>query len=264
MSQRKRVENICTVAVAMTLTSIVWAQGAGKIGEAGIRAAAIAAPKPAYPAALLAKKTTGVSVVSLIVDTEGKPRSVIVLDAPDPLMAESARTAVERWTFHPITAGGRPVAMSSKLTFYFQVRNGAGVVLNPDEMPGGRRASPPPPRAASQPPAGAPPPPPPMPPAVRMGGHDTAGLEISRAEFDRRAGTTGVVVLDSRDRDAFRRNHHPRAINIPFDEMDIRASIEIPAGSTVLLDCSGGDEFSCSIAAHDLTGLKYRVSVLKP
>jgi hypothetical protein len=74
-----------------------------------------------------------------------------------------------------------------KLTFYFQVRDGKGVVLDPDQMPGGP-ARPKPRPAQSAPPQG----PPPAPPAGRAGGHATAKT-ITVEEFKKSSGKAIVL-----------------------------------------------------------------------
>lgn len=44
-------------------------------------------------------------------------------------------------------------------------------------------------------------------------------------------------VVDTRERDAFDRSHIRGALNIPYDELSIRAPVEIPRGSKVVLFC---------------------------
>jgi rhodanese-related sulfurtransferase len=231
--------------------------------EGAFRMSVEAAPKPAYPPALLAKNVTGVAVAAVLIGPDGTPDAVVVLEAPDPLMAEAVQTAVRQWKFPPATArpeqGADPIRVSSKLTFYFHVRNGAGVVLNPDEMPNGPRWIPAPP--------GGPPAAPPGArmgrPAVRMGGHDISGLEIDQAEFERRAASRSTVIVDPRDRDAFRRGHMPGALNMPSDEVPVRARIEIPADKAVVVDCSQAEDFTCMIGATLLAEAGFRVSVFR-
>jgi rhodanese-related sulfurtransferase len=249
----------CVIAVVCAADAAAQAT----LNEGGFRSAAEHAPRPAYPAALVAKRISGVAVASVLVDTAGKVAVVVVLEAPDPLMAESIRTTVQQWTFRPVTArrgadgAFQPVEVTSKLTFYFQIRNGVGVVLNPDEMPGG-------PVIRREPPGGPPTPPPAAAPMVRRGGPDISALQIDAAEFERRAALTGTVVLDPREREEVRRTGRPGALNIPRDEVPIRARIEIPPRTSVIVDCSRANDFTCMVAATRLVEAGFRVSVFKP
>lgn len=250
-----------TCAIVLTMAAPVLGQV--KRNELSYRAMVINGPKPVYPGALAARRVSGVAVASILVDADGKMQTVVVLDAPDPLIADAVRTALQRWTFRPQLAGPspeqvRPTAVTSKLTFYFHVRNGAGLVLNPSEMPGGR---PVPGIPTSVGRAGAPPPPP-SPPAVRRDGHDLSHLDIDKAEFDKRLGA-GATVVDARTRDAFRRGHHPQAINIPQDELQVRASIEIPAGKQIVVDCSQMEDFVCMASAFPLTELGFSIGIYR-
>ncbi len=77
----------------------------------------MAGPRPAYPAALQAKKTTGVAVAGVVVTADGRMSTVVVLEAPDPLMRDSVKTALLQWTRKPGLTDN--TAWSSKLTFYF-------------------------------------------------------------------------------------------------------------------------------------------------
>jgi TonB family protein len=248
-------------ALALIAPTGLGAQRPDNRSEERLRETVLSAPTPAYPAALLAKRTSGVAVASVLVGISGKVEAVVVLEAPDPLMADAVRAAVQQWTFRPHMSGpspdqSQPRDVASKLTFYFQIRNGAGVVLNPDEMPGGPqfvRA----PRATGARPSG----PPPPPPAARSA-PDFSVLEIDKAEFDRRI-ASGAVVVDVRDRDAFRRGHHNGALNIPQDEIPIRASIEIPTGKPVIVDCSQVQDYVCMAGAGRLTTAQFRVGVFK-
>jgi hypothetical protein len=234
-------------------------QSAVQIPERTLRAQATHAPKPAYPPALVAKRIAGVAVAAVVVGPDDRVESLIVLEAPDPVMAESVHTAVRQWTFHSTWPAGRaPRARSGTVTFYFQIREGTGVVLNPDEMPGGDRLAPPAlrgaaPRGGSVGPAASPrggisagiPP-------VRRLDEEMAPPSLTETEFTRLVTVERAVVLDVRDRDAFRQDHRAGAVNIPLGELDVRAPIELPASRPIVLDCSRTDAASCAIGGHFL------------
>jgi rhodanese-related sulfurtransferase len=96
-----------------------------------------------------------------------------------------------------------------------------------------------------------------------MGGHDISALAIDRTEFERRALLSSTVILDPRERDAFRRGHRDGAINIPGDELPVRARIELPLDKAVIVDCSHADEISCIIGATRLSDARFQVSVFR-
>jgi len=48
---------------------------------------------------------------------------------------------------------------------------------------------------------------------------------------------SSLFVVDTRERDTFDKSHIRGALNIPYDELSIRASIEIPRGAKVVLFC---------------------------
>lgn len=67
-----------------------------------------------------------------------------------------------------------------------------------------------------------------------------------------------VAVIDVGPRDEFARQHLPGAINIPLDELHIRAEIEIvDHDMPIALDCSGLDSGVCELGAKVLAGARY-------
>jgi rhodanese-related sulfurtransferase len=156
-------------------------------------------------------------VASVRFDLDGKLSTVEILEAPDAHTAAAVRDALARWIVPP-TQTKSPIR--GKLTFYFQVRDGKGVVLDPDEMPGA--------------------------PAAR---HATAKT-ITVEEFKKRAGK--AIVLDVGERDAFKRGHWPGAVHIPADEMQIRGGPELPRDATIVIDCTQEQNFRCAAASSFL------------
>ena len=74
-----------------------------------------------------------------------------------------------------------------------------------------------------------------------------------------------ITLIDIRERHEFRNEHIPSAINIPFDEVEVRAEDELSKSSHIILyyfKC--GDENTISaIASSSLTNLGFRnVTVL--
>jgi hypothetical protein len=59
----------------------------------------------------------------------------------------------------------------------------------------------------------------------------------TESEFERLGGTPGQTVLDVRSRETFAVGHRPGAVNIPHDELVVRAPIELPLNSPVAIDC---------------------------
>ena len=58
----------------------------------------------------------------------------VVIQAPTECAGVAVRQAVKQWRFKPYhLANGRAVLWSGLLTFYFEIRNGKGVVLNPND-----------------------------------------------------------------------------------------------------------------------------------
>jgi rhodanese-related sulfurtransferase len=230
------------------------AQGGVNMGEWGLRAAAMESPMPAYPEASLGARISGVVVAAVLFGVDGKLASIDILQSPDAHTGAAVRDAVGRWTVPGVQVMGREEKspVRGKLTFYFQLRDGKGVVLSPDQMPGGPAR--PTPRAPasgrSGPPAAA--------PAVNE--HHATPRSTTVADFKKQA--PGAIVLDVGAREAFRRGHWPGAVNIPADEIAIRAAIELPREKAIVIDCTQEQRFYCDVAAWGLADLKFKDVVL--
>jgi rhodanese-related sulfurtransferase len=100
---------------------------------------------------------------------------------------------------------------------------------------------------------------------MTSGSHETAP-EIGEPEFTRlMAGTPKPVVLDPRERDEFGRDHREGAINIPYDEIDMRGRAELPRDRDIIIDCALGTAFPCQVASSRLLSLGFtRVKVFIP
>lgn len=253
-------------AGAIVLGLCVWAsEGAAQgvnMGEWGLRRSATAAPMPEYPRPALESNVAGVVVAEVLFGVDGSLQKIEILEAPDAHTAAAVREAVGRWTVPGAQVMGREEKspVRGKLTFYFQVRDGKGVVLDPDQMPGGPPRPTPRPKPSS-PPAGPTPGGPPAAPPVTSSGHaHGAAKTITVEEFKKQP--LDAVVVDVGDRAAFKRGHWPGAVNIPADEMGIRGGIELPRTKTIVIDCTQEQKFYCDVAASRLAEQKFPNVVL--
>jgi rhodanese-related sulfurtransferase len=189
-----------------------------------------------------------VVVTSVTSTKEGRIERVDVLESPDADTAAAVRAALAQWTIPAPQLVDRPTSNLArvKMTFYFQIRNGKGVVLAPDQMPGNEDVF----AAFNRPPAGrnvsgAAPAPPPV--VVQ---HSGTAREIDEVEFTRLITSPNAVILDVRDREQFASGAHPRARNMPFSEVGTRSRAELPVNATVVIDCSRSETSRCHMA-HD-------------
>ena len=217
----------------------------GKISEQGIRLLAVVKPMPQYPAASIRNNVSGIAVAEILVSKDGRPEQVNVLEAPDADIRNAVEEALMLWKFRRSTPKGNVdgVPLSSKLTFYFAVENGDGVVRNPEELEDKRRG-------ISQ---------------VRTAS-GTPPTQITEAAFQKLASSTDrddLVVLDIRERNAFSRHHRDGAVNIPANEVLARAVRELPLSSHIVVDCYAELGLVCAWAADEFSRLGFsRVSVL--
>jgi TonB family protein len=232
------------------------------VSEVVLRTNAIRSPLPSYPPASLAKKIGGVVVVSIITDSEGAPTSVTVLEAPDEAIAAIVPQTVRTWTFAPALVGAQMTkrGFMGKLTFYFQASDRGGRVLNPQDMPGG------PVMPSHRGPSGAPTGPPPSRPVVSDAASiDTAWTEIGEPELKKLQLAERPIVLDIRPRSDFSRGHRTGAVNIPADELAVRAGIELDKARPVVVDCSREETRTCQRAAATLkAGTFNRILIFLP
>jgi rhodanese-related sulfurtransferase len=215
---------------------------------------------PEYPRESLAQKVSGVVVAAVLFGVDGKLTTIEILESPDAHTAAAVRDAVGRWTVPGAQVMGREEKspVRGKLTFYFQVRDGKGIVLDPDQMPGGPARPTPRPKPSS-PPAGPPAGPPPAAPPATSGGHG-AVKTVTVEAFKKQS--LDALVVDVGDRDAFKRGHWPGAVNIPYDEIGMRGGVELPRDKTIVIDCTQEQKFYCDVAAWRLAEQKFPNVVL--
>ena len=234
------IRPVCSIIVVFAFIALgappftAHAQGVSRTDEVGIRWSAIQAPKPVYPKAAIDKGMTGVVVASLLIGVDGRVETVVVLEAPDPSLASAVREAVKQWTFPPRSYAGPngksvQTKLAGNLTFYFRISNGMGQVLNPEEMPGARWPKRPVPSNTKAQPATAP---------TFQEVPEALITTIDKKELTRQLASVHPIILDIRERDAFRRGHLEGAVNIPFGELQVRAPIELNDTRLIVIDCS--------------------------
>jgi len=234
------------------------------LSEWGLRQAANFAPMPDYPRGSLRGKVSGVVVAAVAFGSDGRLKSVEILESPDPLTGAAVRNAVGRWTVLGPQGADRPrdYVLEGKLTFYFQLLNGKGHVVDPDQMPGGA------PRPKQKPavttsPAGIPSLTVPAPsPAPRPGTHGETLQTVTVGDFKQQLATTEHVVLDPGERDAFRRSHWPGAVNIPLDELAVRGGPELSREKLIVVDCTREEMQLCRWAGGRLVAQSFPKIVL--
>jgi hypothetical protein len=168
-----------------------------------------------------------VAVCSLRVDGNGQVDQLEVLEAPNSDVAAILRRCVAGWRFRPASVG----AVSGKLTFYFSVVGGKVVVEAP-VAPG------PAPGAA---------------PDVNGRGRLLKPATDTRIVSESELASLGAgAVVDVRDRHGFARRSRAKTVNIPIDELPVRAHRELAARQPVVIDCSFTEQTLCMSAASIL------------
>ncbi len=81
----------------------------------------IYSPNPKYSKEARKAKYQGVSVLWLVVGTDGKPRDIRVVRALGLGLDEEAIKAVKRWTFEPARKDGQPVAVQINVQVNFHL-----------------------------------------------------------------------------------------------------------------------------------------------
>lgn len=83
---------------------------------------------------------------------------------------------------------------------------------------------------------------------------------VTRLAFGQFSVTPSILLIDTRDRLAFRRGHRTGALNMPADELSYRIVDEVSANVTVALDCAVVPQAACEAAAAEF--VKRRRSVI--
>jgi Rhodanese-related sulfurtransferase len=87
------------------------------------------------------------------------------------------------------------------------------------------------------------------------------GLEtdVSDVHADLESGTSGLVVVDSRDDRAWRQGHLPGAVHLPTAQIAARATELVPTGTVVVTYCWGPGCNGATRAALEFARLGYQV-----
>jgi hypothetical protein len=127
------------VICAMLLGGNMHAQGHGiHLQEMALRKYAKHIIMPIYPNASIASRSSGVAVVGILVNEKGRVIFVQQIQAPDRHIAKAVEEAVREWIFSVPDemklneSEGR--MLTSKLTFYFQIKDKHPTVLNPADF----------------------------------------------------------------------------------------------------------------------------------
>lgn len=107
-----------------------------ELHEDSLRKTATSKPSPVYPASALAKKLRGLVVAQIETNAEGRVIRVDILESAAPEFSEAVNAAVRQWSWPPLTLKGKPdrLNMIGRLTFYFEIVDGKGVVKNPGNL----------------------------------------------------------------------------------------------------------------------------------
>ena len=212
--------------------------------EGGLRQMALSSVMPSYPASSLAAGTSGVAVAAILTSTTaGGAPTVEILEAPDPAIADAVRAALAKWTFAVFQ-----YPMQGKLTFYFRIEQGKGRVVNPQDLPGGPVVRPRPTYTPENPP----------PVASSSVSSNVFVLKeenttpITFEELQKLTGANRPTILDVGERSAFKRGHLDGAVNIPYDEVAVRAPIELRGVARIVIDCTREENRACLSADHSL------------
>lgn len=191
-----------------------------RIGEIDYRQVAISHPLPVYPVRAVNTGAEGVAVASIVTATDGRVESVELLQAPDEETGREVVEALQAWVFHPLRAptgeNGEMEAnrAESRVTFYFRIVDGVGVVLNPAADMSSAAAS------------------------------ETVVQDLRNTDLEVAFGSLESVFVDIRDRAAYQLGHYPNSVNIPVSELLLRARVELGRERFVVILCPGTRGFS--------------------
>ncbi len=104
------------------------------VPEISLRRRAITSPMPDFPEQSKIRNVSGVAVVQLEIDPQGKVIAATVLESPDPLIAQSVAAAARQWSFKPLSSANGTGTVRGKLTFYYVTDTNGSRVENPREI----------------------------------------------------------------------------------------------------------------------------------
>lgn len=97
---------------------------------------------------------------------------------------------------------------------------------------------------------------------IRPAHLDTGESNITTAELQRMRVQDKASVVDVRPRALFEMGHVPGAVNIPMEELVVRAPWELDRGRVQVVDCSYFTKGRCDLAVNRLVDAGYRVAAL--
>jgi TonB family protein len=118
--QEPKLPDAQTLSEATTLC-FPGGERAYRVGR-GVKAPkAIHAPDPEYSDTARRQEYQGTAVLALIVDTSGRPSTIVVTRPLGYGLDEHAVAAIKRWTFKPATFHGQPVAVGINVEMNFRL-----------------------------------------------------------------------------------------------------------------------------------------------
>jgi TonB family protein len=84
-----------------------------------VRARIISRQDVVYPPFAQASAIYGLVLIEAVIDKSGAVREPRILESPNPLLSDSALTAVKKWTYSPTMLGGTPVATDLRIEVNF-------------------------------------------------------------------------------------------------------------------------------------------------
>jgi TonB family protein len=78
---------------------------------------------PVYPASLAAERVEGQVVLEGLIATDGVVQGIEIVSSPHPRLAIAAREAVRQWRYEPARLNGEPIAVATRITVDFHLRN---------------------------------------------------------------------------------------------------------------------------------------------
>ena len=103
--------------------------GRGPANASGLSPAQLAASlkrvkytPPEFPTKALSQRVSGTVTVEYVVDTNGEPRDVRVVEATPPgVFDHAAISAIKKWRYEPVTANGAPVEVPVRTAIRFEL-----------------------------------------------------------------------------------------------------------------------------------------------
>lgn len=127
--------------------SVVWRLGllqrpSLRQDELGFRKSAIHVVRPEYPFGLAQLGIQGVAVAEVSTGPAGLARTVEILESPHAEVSRVLSQALLQWRFPVVKLPGSYLAarVRGKLTYYFVIEGGVGLVRTPDEQAEVRQA----------------------------------------------------------------------------------------------------------------------------